>query len=194
MLQLIQDNVGKNKENRILSLYKCECGKLIQRPRSRVNKGSIVHCGCKTIENMSNSLKKHGNAGYKKSSEYIVWCAIKTRCININSKDYKRYGAIGITICKSWENSFEIFLSDMGKRPEGTTIDRIDNTKGYSPENCRWADSFMQQNNRNKTTFVIYKGEKRPIADVAREMGISTGCLHLRVKRGRLNNGIEYAK
>lgn len=106
--------------------------------------------------------RTHSHAsGGKVSPTYRVWCAIKDRCLNPNSKtSYPKYGGRGITICDRWRDSFEAFLEDMGERPEGTSIDRIDNNKGYEPGNCRWADKWTQSRNRRNVTLDMQRAEQ----------------------------------
>ena len=88
---------------------------------------------------------------------YRVWTGMRARCNNPNSNSYPNYGAKGITVCDRWDD-FQTFVSDMGERPEGYTLDRIDVTKPYSPDNCRWADWHTQNCNRNAGgTGTIYK-------------------------------------
>ena len=85
----------------------------------------------------------------KKSTHplYSTWSGIKSRCYNPNMTSYDYYGGRGITVCDRWLNSFESFLEDMGDRPAGYTLDRIDSNKGYSPDNCRWANITVQRLN-----------------------------------------------
>jgi hypothetical protein len=79
-----------------------------------------------------------------------TWSNIKQRCYNVNNKDYKHYGGRGIKVCDRWLESFENFLEDMGDRPDGYSLDRIDNNENYEPSNCRWADKETQIKNRRR--------------------------------------------
>lgn len=93
---------------------------------------------------------KHGHcrtAVGKESPTYSSWHAMMKRCTHVNSAIYARYGALGITVCDRWR-TFAAFLEDMGVRPAGTSLDRIDNERGYEPGNCRWATPLEQAANR----------------------------------------------
>lgn len=104
----------------------------------------------------------------------------RQRCRNPNNRDYPHYGGRGITVCERWDN-FETFLADMGIRPKGMTLDRVDNSKGYSPENCRWATRAEQSQNTRKTSFITYQGETRTVTDWAKISGISRDTLQARI-------------
>lgn len=100
---------------------------------------------------------RRGGATIENSVEYATWSRMKARCYNQNIESYKYYGARGITVCDRWLNNFAAFLADMGKRPSGKySLDRIDNNKGYSPENCRWATWSVQLENRRPSRMEVY--------------------------------------
>ncbi len=124
--------------------------------------------------------------GMRYTREYTIWNTMKNRCLNPKSKDYPRYGAKGITVCEQWINSFTQFYKDMGKRPDGFSIERIDNTKGYFPENCIWADRSTQQRNKSNSLWIEWKGQLTHIMEVAKDLGITKGAAHLRYKRGKI--------
>jgi hypothetical protein len=125
-------------------IARCECGneKLVN--LQSILKDKSKSCGCVGNERISNQNKSHKQS---KTPEYIIWKAMKARCKNLNNK---YYGGKGIMVCDRWINSFTNFLVDMGKMPEGYSIDRIDSDGNYEPSNCRWADKQTQINNRKK--------------------------------------------
>lgn len=122
--------------------------------------------------------------GISKTTEYRTWSGMKARCYNTKSKAYKNYGGRGIKVCDRWLNSFDNFLSDMGKKPNKEyTIDRIDNNKGYEPNNCRWADDFTQSNNKRTNFNALIDGKTISCTQLARKVGKSVTAIRMRMCR-----------
>ena len=115
----------------------------------------------------------------------------KQRCYNPNCGDYKHYGARGIRICDRWLESFDNYLSDMGLRPEGMTLERKENSGDYSPENCVWATRSTQSQNRRRNKLVTFEGKTLTVAAWEREKGFNAGTLKARL--GVLGYTIEEA-
>lgn len=114
---------------------------------------------------------------------YNVWNGMWDRCRNPNNNRYHLYGARGISVCKRWK-SFETFVDDMGPRPIGYQIDRINNNRGYSPSNCRWATRREQANNKRNNHLVRYKGVSKTLAEWGDEIAIGAHLLKVRLQRG----------
>lgn len=177
------ETAGKSKDGHILWKCQCNCGNIYIGQATKIRTNRIVCCKkCSTL-NASKKIKKHG---MKNSLEYSSWTSMKDRCLNKNSKDYYRYGAVGISIYEPWIKNFELFYEHIGPKEKGQSIDRIDNTKGYFPDNVRWANNSQQQRNKKNSLWVEWEGVKTHISDVAKKLGISKGAAHLRFKRGKL--------
>jgi hypothetical protein len=116
---------------------RCDCGRTTYVQIGALNSGNTKSCGCMRTT--------HGAYG---TPSYISWQAMKTRCLNPDTRDFKDYGGRGITVCKRWQESFPNFLADMGLRPLGTSIDRKKNHLGYYKSNCRWATPKQQRANQ----------------------------------------------
>lgn len=169
----------RTSPGRVRWLCQCECGSEIEVNGSDFGANRTQSCGCLQKERTAESGRlraKHGHA--RKGSgnqrlttpEYKSWKAMLERIRNLNAPNYHLYGGRGITICERWqgENGFNNFLSDMGERPEGMTLDRIDNDGNYEPSNCRWAVAKRQSNNRRNT----------PALRAARERNLKGGRKH----------------
>lgn len=114
---------------------------------------------------------------------YHVWRSMRDRCRNPNFKQFADYGGRGITICDRW-NSFAAFVEDMGPRPDGYTLDRIDNDKGYGPDNCRWASHKEQQRNRRVNVYVTVDGVRHLAVALGDINGVKTDTIVARAKAG----------
>lgn len=125
-----------------------------------------------------------GKSALAKSSPYKRWEAMKQRCTNPNDQGWHRYGGRGIRVCDRWLNSFQAFLADMGPPPPGTTLDRIDNSGHYCPENCRWATPTEQARNRRTSRVVVAAGQSKTLAEWAQLTGLPTSTIQNRLNRG----------
>lgn len=114
---------------------------------------------------------------------FKTWVEMRYRCEKPHKDNYKHYGGRGIKVCERWQN-FANFVADMGERPEGATLDRIDHDGNYSPENCRWASAIQQMNNMRTNRLLTIDGEQMTMADAARKWGLSTGTVWNRLKLG----------
>lgn len=114
---------------------------------------------------------------------YNVWRSMRDRCQNPNSKPFADYGGRGIKICERWSD-FYAFIGDMGPRPYGHSLDRIDNNGNYEPSNCRWADRRTQQMNRRTAVFVEIEGNKYRAIELAESIGAKTDTIVKRAARG----------
>jgi hypothetical protein len=121
----------------------------------------------------------------QKGDEYRIWCHVKERCNNPNCKSWVRYGGRGIKVCAEWDSSFASFLKDMGRRPTAKhSIERINNSKGYQPGNCRWATAKEQCNNRRSNVLLTCNGRTQTVTEWAAERGINYFSLRSRIQRG----------
>ncbi len=160
----------------------CECGNTKYIQNTKVITGVVKSCGCYNRE----KITKHGYGAHNRNNKlktYQIWSGIKQRCFNEKNKSYARYGAVGISMCNEWKNSFEAFLRDMGERPfDGASIDRIDNSKGYSKENCKWATPLEQANNMRSNVNITFGSATRSLSYWCRFFGIHHATASSRIK------------
>lgn len=143
-------------------LCQCTCGKSTTVAAEAIVSSRTKSCGCLRNEKSSARQRKHGQSG-SANKAYTAWAQMRRRCLVKQSANYKHYGARGITICPQWDN-FAVFAQDMGVPKIGLSLERIDNNRGYSPDNCRWATQTDQQRNKRTTKLNIVD------ARIAKEM------------------------
>lgn len=154
------------------------------KPSSRSPKDSIASGGLSNQEDTDrDKLAVNTTHGYSRTDVYAIWVGMKYRCRIKKSKGYHLYGGRGIRVCKRWRK-FENFLSDMGDRPKGMSIDRINNSGDYRPSNCRWATRRQQANNVRTNVRIKYLGITKTLTEWARELEVSSTCIKDRIKRG----------
>lgn len=166
-------------------LCRCQCGTKRVQMTGNLRNGTTTSCGC---------IRREQCRRYQ--PEYRSWIAAKTRCSNPNQSNYKNYGARGITMCAGWASSFENFYHDLGPRPNGHTLERIDNVKGYwcgrCPEcrsnnqtaNCKWATRLEQNHNTRTNRQLSFQGQTAPLTVWARELGIPRNTIVRRLTNG----------
>lgn len=172
-LTVIREDGRKGKD--LLWLCKCDCGKYTTVFGNNLRRGHTKSCGCLQI--------KHKGTG---SRLYTIWQHIKQRTCDKKHAAYYRYGGRGITICDEWKNSFEAFRDWALENgySDSLSIDRIDNDKGYFPENCRWVDVKAQSNNRSSCHLLTYNGETHNVTQWAEKLGMNPITLESRILNG----------
>ena len=157
-------------------LCQCDCGNQVVRVSQYLRKRQRTHprsCGC-----------HHGNETHKMSRTRVFsnYQNMIRRCHSPKGKDYRNYGARGITVCERWQESFENFWQDMGPTHQpGLTLDRVDNNGPYSPENCRWATVIAQSNNKRTNTMVDTPQGRMSLSDAAKAAGLAPGTVYNRL-------------
>lgn len=180
--RLVVVKKSHRKNNKVMWECLCDCGNTTFVSTYYLTSGKIRSCGCLHKEQLIARSTSHNQRG---THLYSVWRSLRQRCNNPNSIQYKDYGGRGITVCDEWNAHFEPFYdwAMANGYDEGLTIDRIDNNKGYSPDNCRWANRTTQCNNTRSNHRITYKGATHTLSEWTRITGLSYVCL-----RQRINN------
>lgn len=148
-LEVLNDSGLRGTHGEIIYVCKCFCGNTCNLQGDRIRNKHTKSCGCLKRTQRLNLSHGHKLERYK-SPTYCSWICMKDRCYNKNHDRYRWYGAKGVGVCDEWKTNFVQFLNDMGERPEGKTLDRINPRGNYEPSNCRWATSKEQSLNKRK--------------------------------------------
>lgn len=179
-----KEKIINGKQQRIICQCQCACGQVRRVRLDALKRGASQSCGCLQKEMVTERSMKHGHcSGNASSRAHMAWVAMTQRCGNINHKSFKDYGGRGVTVCERWA-IFQNFLDDMGSPEPGQSIDRKDNNKGYSKDNCRWASSTDQGNNRRTNRVIEHEGKSMTVAEWARKIGVKQGLIHDRLRYG----------
>lgn len=174
-----------SKSGRVTWACTCECGSTVEVNSNALTSGHTKSCGCWRDERNRATPPKHGHArrGTSVTPTYKAWQNMMTRCYNPKVKFFKDYGGRGIKVCDEW-HLFENFLAYMGERPQGMTLDRIDNNKGYAPGNCRWATRHIQARNTRANRMVDFRGERITLVEFAEKIGMKHQTVSKRLRNG----------
>lgn len=166
---------------------RCDCGKekLVRPTQLAWAERPTRSCGCKRRELLRKARTEHGHsikggAGYP---TFIAWQSMLWRCYNQKRDDYSNYGGRGIWADIRW-HLYANFLADMGERPDGMTLGRIDNDRGYGPTNCRWETLSQQARNTRRTRYLEFNGERLPLVTWAEKVGLTNDALQHRLSSG----------
>lgn len=167
----------------------CDCGAEKIVAYQHLARGLVKSCGCLRKERTRATMTKHGGSADGGARWYQAWSGMLGRCNNSNSARFHRYGGRGIRVCDRWRDPLA-FYADMGDPPEGHSLDRIDNDRDYSPDNCRWATAKEQNNNRCTTRMISFGGETMSAAVWAQRLGIGKATMYYRLREWPLERAL----
>ena len=177
---------AKSKRKYVAYKCMCDCGNIGIVAATALRAGRSRSCGCLRKETIRKAIKCNVTHGKSDTRNYRIWQKMKERCGNPSHVAYARYGRMGIGVCKEWSEDYQTFYnwSISNGYTEQLTLDRIDNSKGYSPNNCRWVDRKTQVRNRKITKMITLNGVEKPLAEWAEEYGVPRKTIWKRLKRG----------
>ena len=185
------------KGKQIRWLCQCDCGKISIVEGSSLRRKFTKSCGClisetasKVYKEIAKNNRKHGKEPYRL---YVIWRNLRHRCNNEKDKNFKYYGARGITVCDEWNKDFRPFRDWALQHgyAENLTIDRINNNGNYSPENCRWVDYKVQANNRRSNHLITFNGETHSVTEWSNIYKISAAVLYGRLRNSSFEEAIS---
>lgn len=178
---------GTDKQRSKLFKCKCECGNEITTRKSRIINGGVKSCGCLVTDVWSKMKYKHGYARKDKYNRlYGIYSHMIDRCHNSKNPSYKNYGERGIFVCDQWLENVDLFMKWAMENgyEDNLSIDRIDNNKGYSPDNCRWVGRTEQANNKRNNIILKYNGKTKTLPEWSREIEMPQKTLRSRYYMG----------
>lgn len=168
-----------NKNRKAVWLCQCDCGNKAHVAGSKLRQGSTQSCGCLKKRALQKMAFRHGQ---HKTRLYEIWSGMKKRCYNKNAVQYKDWGGRGIKVCKKW-HAFKAFYewAKANGYKDGLTIERINNDRGYSPNNCTFIPKAKQSRNRRNSIFLTHNGTTRTIAGWSRHLNIHRETIKRRI-------------
>ena len=173
--------VGMDHASKALVRCNCDCGGTKVTRYNNLQTGGTRSCGCTGPIKTAARNFIHGLAYHP---SFQCWVDMNKRCHSPSDPSYPNYGARGIEVCGEWRHTPNQFVLDMGEKPQGMSLDRIDNGKGYFKDNCRWTTSEVQASNKRSNVLLEHKGEIMPVSQWAKKLG-----MHKATLRGRLASG-----
>lgn len=165
------------KDARVMWACRCECGAETMTPTILLRNGHSRSCGCLKREMAADRKRTHGMKGTR---EYRLWQNMRWRCESQNSDDWADYGGRGIKVCERW-GKFENFFADVGRVPDGMSLDRINVDGNYEPGNVRWATPRQQAQNKRTNVLITWRGETHCLVEWERRLGVREGLLQARI-------------
>lgn len=182
----VEQRTTNGKDGHSRWLCKCACGNRVVVAGNELKRGNVRSCGCLRLDTIPRLSRKNTKHGGSNSRLYAIYQGMKQRCYNPRCPGYELYGGRGITVCPEWSNSFEAFRDwaiSHGYRCN-LSIDRLDNNKGYEPENCRWATPKEQGNNRRTNKKYTIAGETKTVAEWSKQYSVHPRTVGSRLKKG----------
>ena len=182
---VVKSFVGLDNDQKALWNCLCDCGNEVIFRSTFLTSGNALSCGC---------INKYKSVKHKPQERlYIIWRNIKHRCYNQGDPSFNRYGGRGIVMCDSWRDNYQSFKSwsiNNGYSDE-LTIDRIDNNGIYSPDNCRWVNRYVQNNNSSHNRIISFDGKSMTLSSWASYLGMSVSGLHKRLKKWPIEKALR---
>jgi hypothetical protein len=190
-LWVVVEEGKRNSCNKRMWLCECACGYKVEVVQDSLTRGLSNMCKKCSARKAVRKQDKFLRVDHRL---YSIWKGIKKRVYGTKSKNYDRYGGRGITLCDRWHD-FLLFIKDMEESfEEGLTLDRVDNNKGYTPENCRWATKEQQNNNQERSLKLLFKGVYYTESQLARETGVPRTTIQSRRRLGYSVEEMVYGK